>query len=80
MVGESFLRGSVEVGTRLPAVRLRVFSDAGWAGSFDGRGAEWLFSAGAGLSVLDGLLRLDVSRALRAPTDWRVSLQLDGWL
>jgi len=79
--GESFWRARAEVATPLPAARLVLFSDAGWAGARD----AWdfdppLLSAGVGTSVLDGLIRLDLSRALREPTGWRVDLYLDGSL
>jgi hypothetical protein len=30
--------------------------------------------------VLDGLLRMDLARALRAPTGWRLELYMDGAL
>jgi hypothetical protein len=79
--GESFWRARAEVATPLPAARLVLFSDAGWAGARDGWDFDPpLLSAGAGASFLDGLIRLDVSRALRAPTGWRVDLYLDGSL
>lgn len=79
--GTAFWRARAELGTALPAARLVVFSDAGWVGD---RGA-WeldppLLSAGVGASFLDGLVRFDVSRALRAPTGWRVDLYLDAAL
>ena len=35
---------------------------------------------GVGGSFLDGLIRIDVARALRAPTGWRLHLYLDGVL
>jgi hypothetical protein len=81
IAGESFWRGRAELGTPLPAARLVVFGDAGWAGA---RG-DWrldppLLSAGVGASLLDGLVRVDVARALRAPTGWRVDLYLDAAL
>lgn len=79
--GESFWRARAEVATPLPAARLVLFGDAGWVGARD----AWdfdppLLSAGIGASVLDGLIRLDLSRALRSPTGWRVDLYLDGSL
>lgn len=79
--GESFWRARAEVATPLPAARLVVFSDAGWAGARD----AWdfdppLLSAGVGASFLDGLVRLDLARALRSPTGWRLELYLDGSL
>jgi hypothetical protein len=37
-------------------------------------------SAGVGASFLDGLFRLDLARALRAPRGWRVDFYMDGAL
>lgn len=79
--GEAFWRARAEVGTPMPGARLVVFSDAGWAGERDG----WefdppLLSAGIGASFLDGLIRLDLARALREPKRWRVDLYLDAAL
>ncbi|HSJ15933.1 MAG TPA: hypothetical protein VK939_16110 [Longimicrobiales bacterium] len=79
--GESFWRARAELGTALSFARLTAFSDAGWAG--DASGAAWragrpLQSAGAGVSLLDGIVRFDVARALRSPTGWRAYLYLDG--
>ena len=63
------------------AVRLSLFTDIGWAGDrSEWRDGEPLWSVGAGFSALDGLIRFDVARALRSPTDWRVHLYLDGLL
>ena len=80
-VGTSYARGRVELARELSAARLTVFSDWGWAGEqsefdFD----NGLVSAGVGLSVLDGLMRFDLARALKAPTGWRVELYLDSVL
>ncbi|HEY0020358.1 MAG TPA: BamA/TamA family outer membrane protein [Longimicrobium sp.] len=79
--GESFWRARAELATPLPAARLVLFSDAGWVGARD----AWdfdppLLSAGVGASFLDGLIRLDLARALRSPTGWRVDLYLDAAL
>jgi hypothetical protein len=78
-IGESFWRARVEIGTQFPGARLVLFSDAGIAGDtdslFDRRA---LLSAGAGVSVMDGLFRLDLARATRAPTGWRLTLYVDG--
>ena len=79
--GEAFWRARAEVATPLPAARLVVFSDAGWVGARDGWDFDPpLLSAGVGASFLDGLVRFDVSRALRTQTGWRVDLYLDGSL
>lgn len=81
--GEAFWRARGELGTSLPLLRLTLFTDAGWAGVADvdaARTARPLLSAGAGISLLDGVVRLDVARALRAPTGWRAHFYLDGVL
>jgi hypothetical protein len=79
--GESFWRARAEVARATPAARLVLFSDAGWTGARDGWKLDPpLLSAGVGASFLDGLIRFDVSRALRAPTGWRVDLYLDAAL
>ena len=79
--GEAFWRARAEVATPLPAARLVLFSDAGWVGDRDGWDFDPpLLSAGVGASFLDGLVRLDLARALRAPTGWRVDLYLDAAL
>ncbi len=79
--GESYWRGRLEVGNTFPAVRLTVFSDIGWAGP---RSAFWtgkpLIGSGIGASFLDGLIRTDLSHAMRAPKGWRFDLYFDGRL
>ncbi len=79
--GEAFWRGRVEVASAFPGARVALFSDAGWAGSRDAFGTgRPLLSAGAGASFLDGLLRLDLARALREPVGWRLHLYFDAAL
>lgn len=77
--GEEYWRARIEAGTSGPAVRLTVFADAGRAAP---RGAlslrHPLLSSGIGVSLLDGLLRIDLARALRPPTGWRLDLYADG--
>jgi len=80
-VGTAFWRGRGELGMGSGAFRYAVFSDVGWAGarndiSFD----RPLWSVGAGASVLDGLIRLDLARALREPKGWRLELYMDAAL
>lgn len=77
--GDAYWRGRAEIATSLPFARLTLFSDAAWAGdraSFSTGKA--LLSAGAGFSVLDGIVRLDVAHALRGSHDWRVYLYTGG--
>jgi hypothetical protein len=81
MTGESFWRGRAEIGYGLPAIRLIGFGDVGWAGPRDSfsKGRP-LLSAGAGISVMDGILRFDVARALREPKGWLATLYFDAAL
>ncbi len=77
--GEAFWRGRFELGTRNPAVRLVAFTDAGWAGPrADFSRGRPLVGVGGGVALLDGIIRLDLSRGTRAPTGWRFDLYLDG--
>jgi hypothetical protein len=79
--GPAFWRGRAELGTSLPAARVVLFSDFGWAGSTNNiskRASMW--SVGAGGSFLDGLVRVDLARALRGSRAWRLHLSVDGIL
>jgi hypothetical protein len=77
--GPDHLRARMELANRLPAARLALFSDAGWAGSFDEyQPRHTALSAGVGASFLDGLLRLDVARALRPERRWRLEMYVDA--
>jgi hypothetical protein len=77
--GEAYWLSRAEIATAAPGARLSVFSDAGWAGArHDLRLDPPLLSVGVGASFLDGLLRLDLARALREPTGWRLDLHLDA--
>lgn len=79
MRGEAFWRARTEVGTAWPAARLAVFNDWAWAGPRADFGTgRPLVSFGIGGSVLDGLIRADLTRGLRAPTGWRFDFYLDG--
>lgn len=80
-VGESYLRGRAELAWWHRWGSVALFSDAGWAGDRDAFDADrGLLSAGVGLSTLDGLVRMDVARALRHGPQWRFELYLDGLL
>ena len=64
--GNSYWLGRGELAKQLPVARPSVFYDVGWAGdrtawSHPGRPVS---GAGVGLSVLDGLVRMDVSRGI----------------
>ncbi|MBW3628925.1 MAG: hypothetical protein KY464_06470 [Gemmatimonadetes bacterium] len=80
-LGSSFLRARAEIARGAGPVGLAVFSDAAWAGEHNAfRSDDVLVSAGLGATFLQGLLRADVARALRAPTGWKLELYLDAVL
>jgi hypothetical protein len=81
--GTSFWLGRLEVGNQHPWLRLVGFLDAGWAGPREAFAHDpAAVSVGAGLSLADGLLRLDIARSLqgRDPDAWRVYFSFDGAL
>jgi hypothetical protein len=82
MIGTAFWRGRAEIGSQFPAARLTLFSDVGWAGAREDISTSKisLWSAGVGASFLDGLLRIDLARALRGNTGWRLHASVDGIL
>jgi hypothetical protein len=79
MRGNAFWRGRGEIATRLPLARIALFSDVAGAGAredwTDGRP---LLSVGAGVSLLDGIVRLDLAHALREPGGWRLHMYTGG--
>lgn len=82
LVGESFWFGRFEVARPQPAFRLAAFGDLGWAGPWDDFGSERPVQAvGMGISILEGILRLDVARAFNAGQHrWWIHAYLDGLL
>jgi hypothetical protein len=77
--GPAFWRGRGELARGTGPVRIAAFSDVGWAGARDAFSFDRpLWSVGAGVSVLDGLFRVDLARALRTPTGWRLELYMDA--
>ena len=77
--GTAFWRARGELATGLAAARIGVFSDVGWVGPRDDvRFDDPLLSVGIGTSLLDGLFRFDVARAVRGATGWKFHLYLDG--
>ncbi len=79
--GTAYWRGRLEVGNAFPGARITGFSDIGWAGdrSQFGKGRA-LIGTGAGVSFFDGLVRMDLARALRKPTGWRFDFYFDARL
>ena len=78
LIGTASWRGRFEIATAVPVLRLALFSDVGWAGPRESlTTGRPLLSAGIGITLLDGLARLDLARAITTPTGWRIGLQLD---
>jgi hypothetical protein len=89
-VGEAFWLGRAELGYGFKvtpmeetqvggAFRVVGFADFGWAGPRDAFGTEGYRAAvGAGLSILDGLFRLDFAKAVHGGNDFWVDLYADG--
>ena len=79
MHGDAFWRSRIDLSTQTPAARLVFFSDAGWAGAReDADRGRALVSAGIGASFLDGIVRMDLARALRGPLGWRLDFHVTG--
>jgi len=80
--GPSFTRGRVELARRYDLGSVSVFSDVGWAGRRrEFEAADLYYGVGAGVSLLDGLVRFDLSHGLTGPEkEFRIDLYLDGLL
>jgi hemolysin activation/secretion protein len=78
--GNAFWRGRVEVGTLIQGARPVLFTDIGWVGDRTAirNAGRPMSGVGAGASLLDGLLRFDVSRGLYPLKQWRVDFYLDA--
>jgi hypothetical protein len=79
--GNAFWLSRAEIAHGVGVVRPVLFGDIGWAGDR----TQWrtigqpLSGAGAGLSILDGLIRFDVSRGITPkPGQWRVDMYVEG--
>jgi hypothetical protein len=81
LVGEGFWFARGEVARGMPAVRLALFGDVGWAGEpGQWRSEPRTWSLGTGVSMLDGLLRVDLARRLGPTRAWRLHFYFDGIL
>jgi hypothetical protein len=79
MRGDSYWRARAELGAGITAARIALFGDVGWAGGRAELGTgRPLRSVGAGLSLLDGLLRLDLAHALDGSRGWKLHAQTGG--
>jgi hypothetical protein len=78
--GNAFWRGRMELGTLIQGARPVVFGDIGWVGdrnAFRQVGVP-MSGVGAGVSMMDGLIRLDVARGINPRKQWRVDFYLDA--
>jgi hypothetical protein len=79
-IGDAFWFGRAELGLSNTGFRPVVFGDIGWAGPR----ALWqhpgrpLSGVGVGASIMDGLIRFDVSRGIYAKERTRVDLYLEA--
>ncbi|MGH7469975.1 MAG: BamA/TamA family outer membrane protein [Longimicrobiales bacterium] len=81
LTGTAFWRGRAEIGTAFPGARLVGFTDLGWAGDRNNiADRASMLSVGAGASLMDGILRIDLARALRGDRGWKLHLSVDGIL
>jgi Omp85 superfamily domain len=77
--GPSYWRGRAELATGLAAARIGLFGDAAWVGEReDFTFNDPYLSVGVGASLLDGLFRADLARAVRGGNQWKLHLYLDG--
>ncbi len=79
-VGDAYWMTHLEIGGRSPLVRPIAFYDVGWAGSrslwaHEGRA---LSGAGVGVSLFDGLVRLDIARGVWPSHGVRVNAYWQG--
>ncbi len=78
--GEAFWLARAEVATSQGVVRPVVFGDLGWAGRRDAwrNPGRPISGAGVGASVLDGLVRLDLSRGIYPRQQFRLDLYVEA--
>ncbi len=80
MIGDAYWMTRAELTTSAIAFRPVLFYDLGWAGARgDWRSPGRLASGGgAGLSVLDGLFRFDLSRGIYPQKQWRFDMYMEA--
>lgn len=79
--GDAFWRARLELANRWPAARVVLFADVGRAGPREQLSlARPLAGVGVGASFMDGLIRLDLTRAIKTPTGWRLDFYTDAAL
>jgi hypothetical protein len=78
--GDAFWMARTELGAGLGPVRPTVFADIGWAGERELWRTDVIpvTGSGFGVSLFDGLLRVDAARGLRPTTAWRLEAMLNA--
>jgi hypothetical protein len=77
--GTAFWRVRAELGSPVKVARVVAFTDLGWAGDRNQiADRASLLSVGGGASLMDGIFRLDLARALRGSRGWRLHLTLNA--
>lgn len=77
--GDAFWMGRAELTKGLPLLRPIIFGDVGWTGDrrdFTTSKTRYL-AAGLGVAALDGLLRVDLSRALDSSKRWSFDIFIE---
>ena len=79
-IGDAFWMTSAEVGTSAIGIRKILFADLGWAGSRENfsKPGRPLSGAGAGVSFMDGLVRLDVAKGIYPEKSVRAHLYVEA--
>ncbi len=79
-IGDAFWMTSAEVGTSAIGIRKILFADLGWAGSRENfsKPGRPLSGAGAGVSFMDGLVRLDVAKGIYPEKSVRANLYVEA--
>jgi len=79
--GDAFWRARLELANRWPGARVVLFADVGRAAPREQLSlARPLAGVGVGASFMDGLVRVDLARAIRYPTGWRLDFYTDAAL
>ncbi len=74
-----FALARLELGRGMSGARLTVFADAAWTGLKGADRSRIDFAGvGVGTSLLDGLIRADIARAVRGGRGWAFLFYLDG--
>ena len=79
-LGDAFWMARAEIARGIGAVRPVVFGDFGWAGNRRNWSSIGLpmSGAGAGMSIMDGLIRFDVARGINPERQWRVDTYIEA--